>query len=256
MRRWRPVPAGAGERAAWLRRAGMLILPLIVVSAYLLCMGTGIARASRSGSIGGATTKQAATVDAYTFSGSWVDNASTPTISAAGLPAGWSRIPVNLTFTAAGGGPSGASAEYQLDGGPWTSAVSLTVSAQGSYTLAYRALSGVGLVSQTATATFAIDTSGPITATEAAKGKNGHAITLKYRIVDNLSPQATTISLTIKNSQKKVVKRFSLGSKATGVWLSVKWRPKVKGRDTYTVSAEDLAGNPQTKATGARITVE
>jgi hypothetical protein len=75
-------------------------------------------------------------------------------------------------------------------------------------------------------------------------------------VSDNLSPQATAVTLTIRNSHKKVVKTLTLGTKTVSVWYAVKWTPKAKGSYTYTVTASDLAGNTQTKAGSAKITVK
>jgi hypothetical protein len=162
---------------------------------------------------------------------------------------------VSLGFSAAGG-PSGAVAQYQLDGGAWITAAALTISANGGHTLAYRAFSGAGIFSAAATDTFKIDTIGPTTSTKAAKGRKGKALTLKYLVSDNLSPQATGVTLTVKNAKHKVVKSFSLGTRNVATWHAVKWTPKAKGTYSYSVSAKDLAGNPQVKAGSAKIKVK
>jgi hypothetical protein len=180
---------------------------------------------------------------------------STPTISVSGLPSGWSRFPVSLSFSAVGG-PSGAVAQYQRDGGAWTAAAALTISASGSHDLAYRALSGAGIFSATATATVKIDTIGPATSAKAAKGRKGKALTLKYLVSDNLSPRATGVTLTIKNAKHKLVRSFALGTKNVATWYTVKWTPKAKGAYSYAVTAKDLAGNPQVKAGSGKITVK
>ena len=182
-------------------------------------------------------------------------DASTPTVSAAGLPSDWSRLPVVVSFTAAGG-PSGAVAQYQLDGGAWTAAAGLTISADGSHTLAYRALSGAGIVSPTGTATVKIDTIGPTTSAKAAKGRKGRAITLKYMVSDSLSPRATGVTLTVKNAKLNIAKTFALGTKNVATWYSVTWTPKAKGTYSYAVTAKDLAGNAQVGAGSGKITVK
>ena len=91
---------------------------------------------------------------------------------------------------------------------------------------------------------------------KAVKGKKGHAISLKYRITDKLSAKATAVTLTVKNAKGKLIKKFALGTKATNVWLSVKWTPKAKGKYSYSITAKDLAGNKQTKAPSAKIKVK
>jgi hypothetical protein len=78
---------------------------------------------------------------------------------------------------------------------------------------------------------------------------------LSYRVRDNLSPQARTVVLTIRNSHGKLIKRLSLGSAAISTWHSLRWVSKVKGVYHYTVTATDLAGNHEVKADRAAITV-
>jgi hypothetical protein len=182
-------------------------------------------------------------------------DAGTPTVSVTGLPSGWSRVPAVLSLRAAGG-PSGAVAQYQLDGGVWTAAAGLTISTSGSHTLAYRAISGAGVFSAAAAVTVRIDTISPTTSAMAAKGRKGKAITLKYLVSDDQSAQVTGVTLTVKNARHKLVKSFSLGTRNVATWYSVKWKPKARGTYIYSVSAVDLAGNPQVKAGSARITVK
>jgi len=92
-------------------------------------------------------------------------------------------------------------------------------------------------------------------ALQAAKGRKGKALTLKYLVSDNLSPQATGVTLTVKNAKHKVVKSFSLGTRNVATWYAVKWTPKAKGTYSYSVSAKD-PGNPQVKAGSGKITVK
>jgi flagellar hook assembly protein FlgD len=101
-----------------------------------------------------------------------------------------------------------------------------------------------------------IDTVGPTTAVKPASGHKGNAIALKCRVSDNLSPRATSVTLTIRNSHKKVVKTLKLGTEKVSAWYAVKWTPKAKGTYRYTVYAKDLAGNKQAKAGSAKITVK
>jgi TolB protein len=176
----------------------------------------------------------------------------------------WHNSAVSLSFTA--GDPAGGSglahSEYQLDAGAWTAGTTLTVpapadhSGDGLHTVAYRSLDGAGNTEAAKSLTIRIDTLGPTTAGKAAVGRKGKAITLKYRIADAQSPQATDVALTVKTAKGKVLKRFSLGSTATNTWFSVKWTPKAKGSYRYSVSAKDLAGNSQSKAGVAKVTVK
>ena len=98
------------------------------------------------------------------------------------------------------------------------------------------------------------DAVGPTTSGRATSGKRNKAITLKYRIAD-ISPSAVGVSLVVKNSRGKTVRRFALGTKRANTWLSVKWTPKSRGTFRYSVYAKDLAGNGQVKARGAKVAV-
>ena len=100
-----------------------------------------------------------------------------------------------------------------------------------------------------------IDTVGPTTLAKAAKGHKGKAIALRYLVRDNLSPQAVAVTLTVRNSHGKLVKRFVLGTRPISTWCVARWTPKAKGTYRYTVTAKDLAGNRQTKSGSAKIAV-
>jgi hypothetical protein len=60
----------------------------------------------------------------------------------------------------------------------------------------------------------------------------------------------------VKTAGGKVLKRFALGSKRTAIWYTVKWKPKAKGRFSYSIYASDLAGNAQAKVGSAKVTVK
>jgi hypothetical protein len=65
-------------------------------------------------------------------------------------------------------------------------------------------------------------TLGPTTYVKPAGGHAGKALVLSYRVRDNLSPQARTVVLTIRNSHGKLIKRLSLGSAAISNWHSLR----------------------------------
>ena len=52
-----------------------------------------------------------------------------------------------------------------------------------------------------------------------------------------------------------MVKSFTLGTKTTAKWYSVKWKPKAKGTYRYYVYGKDLAGNAQRKVGSAKVRV-
>ena len=183
-----------------------------------------------------------------------------PTASASGATNGaWLNHAVTVTLSAADPGGSGVSSiSYSLDGVPVVALGSNTqvvLAASPNHTLTYCATDKAGNVSAQQSLTVHIDTIGPTTHARSASGHKGKAIRLKYLAGDNLSPQVKAVTLTIRNAHKKVIKRFTLGTKTIYTWYSVKWTPKAKGTYRYTVTAKDLAGNTQSKAGSAKITV-
>ena len=46
---------------------------------------------------------------------------------------------------------------------------------------------------------------------------------------DNLSPRATYVTLVLRNSHKKTVKTFCLGTRKVAAWYAVKRTPKAGG---------------------------
>ncbi len=187
-----------------------------------------------------------------------------PTMSASGVSGGaWLNHAATVVLRAAddSAGSSVAAITYTLDGAAQTVAatsasVLLPAVPNATHTLTYRASDLAGNSSATQTLILHIDTIGPTTAGKAAKGRKGKPITLKYRVSDNLSPQATAVTLVVKNARHKVAKTFKLGTKQTATWYALKWTPKAKGTYSYSVSARDLAGNTQVKAGSAKIKVK
>ncbi len=174
-------------------------------------------------------------------------------LSATAAPA-WSRNPtVSLTASDALSGV--AATYYKIDSGSQQTYSGSFKLADGAHKVIYWSVDKAGNVEATHTGYAAIDTVGPTTFTKAASGHAGKAIALKYLIRDNLSHQAKDVMLVIRNSHRAVVKRFSLGRKNVSTCYLVKWTPKAKGTYTYTVTASDLAGNRQSKAGSAKITI-
>jgi hypothetical protein len=187
-----------------------------------------------------------------------------PTINAFGAASGaWLNHAATIILTAADnpGGSGLAAIGYTLDGLAHTVAatsasVLLPVNPNATHTLSYSASDLAGNTSATQSLTLHIDTVGPTTAAKTAKGRKGEAITLKYRITDNLSPQATSVTLVVRNAKHKLVKSFKLSTRQIATWYSVTWKPKAKGTYTYSITAKDLAGNKQVKAGSAKVTVK
>ncbi len=189
-------------------------------------------------------------------------DATLPTITATGAGNdAWLSHAVTITITAAdnAGGSGLASINYTLDGVAHTMAVASTrvaLSLNATHMLRYSATDAAGNVSADHSLRVHIDTVGPTTSAKSVSGHRHKAITLKALVRDNLSPQVKAVTLTIRNSHKKVVKRLTLGTKNVSTWYLAKWRPAAKGLYTYTVTATDLAGNRQSRAGSARVTVK
>jgi photosystem II stability/assembly factor-like uncharacterized protein len=193
---------------------------------------------------------------------------SAPVTTVSGADSLWHRRAVHLKFTAADepGGPGmiggQAKIETRVDGGPWTTTGgALTIGApvnhanDGVHLVFYRATDSAGNTEEVRNVVVRIDTRGPTTVAQAAVGTSGHAITLRYFIAD-LCPRAAAVRLTVSNAAGVVIKRFAPGATNTNVWLTLKWRPSLKGRYSYSVYARDLAGNAQAKVGRAGIKVE
>ena len=168
---------------------------------------------------------------------------------------------INATLARAGR-VSVAMTEYAIDGGPWTLGTTVVVPApinhsnDGFHTVSYCSCYAAGGWEMASTVTVKIDTTGPTTSAKAAKGYTGKAIALNYLVRDNLSPQATAVTLTIRSGHGKLVKTFRLGTRKVATWYVVRWKSKAKGGYHYTVTAKDLAGNRQIRAGSAKITVK
>jgi hypothetical protein len=184
-----------------------------------------------------------------------------PTISMTGAAEGkWYRSAVLVTLTASDAGSGVASITYAIDGVETTVpsalvVVSVPASPNARHTLVYRATDVTTNTCADQTVSFTIDTTGPTTVGKAASGRKGRAIALRYRLTDNLSPQATAVKVVVKNARGKKVASFSAGTKKTAAWYSVKWKPRAKGSYRYYVYGKDLAGNAQRKVGSARVVV-
>jgi hypothetical protein len=183
-----------------------------------------------------------------------------PTLSLSGARDGaWLNHAVTLTLKASDTESGVASISYTVDGVPQTVAgatatVTLPKTPNATHTVSWTATDKVGNTSAATTVTVHVDTTGPTTSARSAAGRHGKAIALWFRVRDNLSPQASVV-VAVRTRAGKLVKWISLGKVTTGVWHSVKWTPKASGRYRYTVIARDLAGNLQSVAGSAAITV-
>ena len=184
-----------------------------------------------------------------------------PTISAGGVTEGaWRRASVLVRLTASDSDSDVASITYVLDGTETTvpsalAEVSVPASSNARHSLTFYATDVAANSSDEQTLTFTIDIAGPTTAGQAARGRKGRKTALRYKLADNLSPRVTAVKLVVKTSRGKKVKSFSLGTKKTATWYSVKWKPKAMGAYRYFVYGKDLAGNAQRKVGSAKVVV-
>jgi hypothetical protein len=63
--------------------------------------------------------------------------------------------------------------------------------------------------------------------------------------------------MTVKDSHGKVKKVVNLGVQPTNRKVSCTWKCRLaKGRYSFTITAQDAAGNPQAKAVTGKLTVK
>lgn len=106
------------------------------------------------------------------------------------------------------------------------------------------------------TVTVRVDTKAPRARTMGkTRVKRGRKARLSFRVRDNLSPTAD-VTVRIRDRRGKVVRSLRVNDARTGRRLAVTFRCKLKrGQYRYSVRATDRAGNRQTRAVTARLTV-
>ena len=179
-----------------------------------------------------------------------------PTIAAGAIPAGWSKTPVPVTFSATDALSGVARTEYSTDGGStWTAAASVTFPATGATTLSYRSVDNAGNVADALTATVLADGVKPAPRPLAdVTVRRGKSAKLRYRVTDGACPQAR-VAIKIRKGGK-TRKTLSLGLRATGSDLTCSWKCTLaKGKYTWTVYATDLAGNAQARTVTKKLVV-
>lgn len=186
-------------------------------------------------------------------------DATAPVTTATGLSANpapdWSKS-ATVSLSADDSKSGVAATYYSIDGGAQQTYQGPFALSDGVHTVTYWSIDAVGNAEATHTGYADIDTIGPTTYAATAAGHKGRPIALRYLVRDNLSNLATDVTLTVRNSHRDVVARIRLETKSTAAWHAASWKPKARGSYTYTVTADDLAGNPQVKAGSARISVK
>jgi hypothetical protein len=197
-------------------------------------------------------------------------DASPPTTAALGGGDAWHRGPVTVTFTAEDLGPDAsgvAYTEYQLDDGRWQQDTSLTVpappNASAVHVIVYRSMDKAGNLEEAQTLTVKIDTVEPTAAVLAnAEVQQGGRVTFQFRVSDSRpsgtlrSPKAM-VKIAIKTMGLKVVKRLTIGRRATNTRLRYTWKCTLqKGTYRFFVYATDAAGNAQARVGSGKLVVK
>lgn len=182
---------------------------------------------------------------------------SSPSTSASGVSAGWSKGPVAVALNAVDRVSGIAGTKYRLQGAPgWTTySAPFKVSAQGSSTYQYFSTDNAGNVDSTQTCTVRIDAKGPFTlALAKASAKKGKRATFRFRVND-LTPSATVTLKVYKG--KKLKATIAVGSRPTGQTQSYKWTCKLaRGSYAWKVYAVDQAGNRQAHVGASTLKVK
>jgi hypothetical protein len=161
---------------------------------------------------------------------------------------------VTLTFSASDDGSGVQRTETRTGLTDWVAGEVLVVQGQGAHTVLYRSVDLAGNVEPDRACTVKVDTVGPRTSAWAMAVHRGARASLRYRAND-LTPTAS-VRLVIRTRAGAVRKVFRLGSRATGTALVRRFRCFLaRGVYRYTVYARDEAGNPQSIAGRARLTV-
>ncbi len=187
---------------------------------------------------------------------------TTPPTSTSDAPNGWRNAPFTVTFTASDDASGVATVWSWLDDDAPQSGLQLAVAApadgsfDGLHTLTWYAVDNAGNQEAPQTAVLRIDTTGPTTVGKSVAAFTGHAVKLRYEVLDALSPQVGAVELVLTDGRGNVVQRVALDTKEANTWYSTPWTPNATGTYHYTVSGHDLAGNAQRRATPAKVVVK
>jgi sugar lactone lactonase YvrE len=168
-------------------------------------------------------------------------DATAPTTTVSGVPAGWSGAAVTATFGPSDALSGVASTEYSTNGGAtWTAGSSVTISAQGTTTLSYRSIDVAGNIEIAKTAAARIDSAPPTTTVSGVPaGWSKTAVSASFAATDALSGVAKT--------------EYSTNGGATWTTGS-SVRIAAQGTTTLSYRSTDVAGNVEaTKTATVRV---
>jgi photosystem II stability/assembly factor-like uncharacterized protein len=189
-----------------------------------------------------------------------------PPQTSAGYEAGWHNHPLTVMFSATdnAGGSGVAKTEYKVDGGAWTTGISVVIDApathvnDGTHTVYYRSTDKEGNAEAAKQCEVHVDTRGPMTKALRAVtvGRYGYA-KLRYRVNDaQPNDGKATVVIKIKRASGTTVKTFKLGLRPVNKAFTYAFRCKLrKARYQYCVYATDPAGNKQAKVGSKRLVV-
>ena len=105
--------------------------------------------------------------------------------------------------------------------------------------------------------TVRVDTQAPTTSARNASVQAGKTVLLKYSVADAV-PGCGEAAVTLEVTKGgRTVKTVALGDKSTNATLANSFKVRLaKGVYTWRVRATDLAGNPASRMTAARLTVK
>lgn len=128
----------------------------------------------------------------------------------------------------------------------------------GIRTVAFFLKDVAGNTEATQSVTVNLDLSSPRPqAPRSATARHERTATLRYRIVDTTPNAGTaTVTIVVKNSRGKTVKRLELGSRPVNTALKATFTCRLRpGNYRFRVSATDAAGNPQTAVASQSLRV-
>ncbi|MFA4966038.1 MAG: hypothetical protein WC709_10465 [Thermoleophilia bacterium] len=178
-----------------------------------------------------------------------------PVTTVIGLDGLWHAGPVTLTFSASDDASGVQRTDTRSGFADWVAGDVLVVQGQGTHLVLYRSVDLVGNVEPDRSCTVKIDGAGPRTTAWETSVRRGARASLRYRVND-LTPTAS-VRLVIRTRAGAVRKVFRLGPRVTGTPLVYRFRCYLaRGVYRYTVYATDEAGNRQSLAGRARLTVK